>query len=474
MLTPAGRQPGPDTQIQFLGRTGLWQTCRMPTLAELSRQLSSGATSARALIERALARIADPQGEGARVFIRVSQTARAQADEIDRQRAAGRAPGPFAGIPLAIKDLFDVEGEVTSAASLILANAPPAARDAPAIARLRSAGFIFIGRTNMTEFAYSGLGLNPHYGTPLNPFDRATGRIPGGSTSGGAVAVTDGMAAASIGSDTGGSCRIPAAFTGIVGFKPTANRVPREGVLPLSQTLDSVGPLGHSVACCAALDAILSGSTAPPAPAVALRDVRLLMPTTLVLNGLDATVQRAFERAIDRLARAGVTIVQEAVPEFDQIVQLNSKGGIAAAEAYAWHRPMLEREAHRYDPRVSGRILKGREQSADDLRELLAARKRVIEAVGAKTRDYAALVMPTVPIIAPPLSAFALDADYARLNALVLRNPALANFLDGCAISLPVHDPGDAPVGLMLMARHGEDTRLLAVAGALEQLLRPE
>lgn len=443
------------------------------TLAELSRQLTTGTTTARALVEQALARIADPSGEGARVFIHVSRTARARADEIDRQRAAGVNLGPFAGIPLAIKDLFDVEGEITSAGSRILADAPPATRDAPAVARLRSAGFIFIGRTNMTEFAYSGLGLNPHYGTPLNPFDRATGRIPGGSTSGGAVAVTDGMAAASLGTDTGGSCRIPAALTGIVGFKPTASRIPREGVVPLSRTLDSVGPLAGSVACCATLDAILSDSTNASLPDVALREVRLLVPTTLVLNDLDATVARLFERAVGRLERAGARIVREALPELDQIVQLNAKGGIAAAEAYAWHRPMLEREAHRYDPRVCARILKGREQSAADLRELLEARAGLIETLGAKTRDYAALIMPTVPIVAPPLSAFVQDADYVRLNALVLRNPALGNFLDGCGISLPVHDLGEAPVGLMLIGRHGEDRRLLALAAACEDVLRP-
>jgi aspartyl-tRNA(Asn)/glutamyl-tRNA(Gln) amidotransferase subunit A len=444
-----------------------------PTLADLSRRLTSGATTARALVERALARIADPHGEGARVFIRVSQTALSQADEVDRQRKAGRTLPPFAGIPVSVKDLFDVEGEVTTAGSRILVTAPPAARDAPAVARLRSAGFIFIGRTNMTEFAYSGLGLNPHYGTPLNPFDRAVGRIPGGSTSGGAVAVTDGMAAASLGTDTGGSCRIPAALTGIVGFKPTANRVPREGALPLSKTLDSVGPLANSVACCAALDAILSDSSPTAPQAVTLRDLHLLMPTTLVLDHLDATVARDFESAIDRLERAGVSIAREAMPEFDRIVQLNSKGGIAAAEAYAWHRTMLEREADHYDPRVSGRILKGREQSADDLRELLTARARMIETVGAKTRDYAALIMPTVPVIAPLLSEFDLDPDYMRLNALVLRNPALANFLDGCAISLPIHAPGEAPTGLMLIGRSGEDQRLLAIAAAIERHLRP-
>jgi aspartyl-tRNA(Asn)/glutamyl-tRNA(Gln) amidotransferase subunit A len=277
----------------------------MPTLSELSRRLVSGRVSARALVDESLARIRDPQGEGARAFISVSSdAARAQADEVDRGRAAGQSLPVFAGIPLAIKDLFDVAGEVTKAGSRVLANQPPAARDAPVIARLRAAGFIFIGRSNMTEFAYSGLGLNPHYGTPLSTFDRATRRIPGGSTSGGGVAVADDMAAASLGTDTGGSCRIPAAFNGIVGFKPTASRVPREGVYPLSQSLDSVGPLAHSTECCATLDAILRGVEPQPLPELPLNRIRLLLPTTLVLDEMDEAVGRAFERAVESLSRA--------------------------------------------------------------------------------------------------------------------------------------------------------------------------
>lgn len=445
----------------------------MATLDELSRQLTTGEVSARSLVEAALERIADPGGEGARVFISVaSESARARADAIDRQRAAGQVVSAFAGIPIAIKDLFDVAGEVTRAGSRVLENRPPATRDAPAVARLRAAGFILIGRTNMTEFAYSGLGLNPHYGTPLNPFDRATARIPGGSTSGGAVAVTDGMAAVSLGTDTGGSCRIPAAFTGIVGFKPTANRVPREGTIPLSHTLDSVGPLGRSVSCCATLDAILRDAKPRALPSVSLSNVRLLLPTTLVLAGMDDVVAQAFERSIDRLARAGATIVRQPLDELQRIPEINAKGGLAAAEAYAWHRQLLEHEAHRYDPRVAGRILKGRDQSEDDVRQVRAARKQLIEDINERTRAFDALVMPTVPIVAPPLTAFALDADYIRLNGLVLRNPAIANFLDGCGISLPIHEPGEPPVGLMLMGRHDDDERLFDIAHAVEGVLR--
>jgi aspartyl-tRNA(Asn)/glutamyl-tRNA(Gln) amidotransferase subunit A len=439
----------------------------MPTLNQLSRQLARGDLSARSLVDQSLARIMDPQGEGARAFISVSsESARTRADEVDRRRAAGQALPEFAGIPLAIKDLFDVAGEVTRAGSRILASQPPAARDAPVVARLRAAGFIFIGRSNMTEFAYSGLGLNPHYGTPLSTFDRATRRIPGGSTSGGGVAVADGMAVASLGTDTGGSCRIPAAFNGIVGFKPTASRVPRDGVYPLSQTLDSVGPLAASTACCATLDAILRGVDPQPLADVPLNRVRLLLPTTLVLDEMDESVARAFERAFDALVRSGVTIERQRLDELQRIPQINSGGGLAAAEAYAWHRTMLEQHGDQYDPRVAMRILKGRDVNADEVRK---ARAAVIASVNDSTRGFDALVMPTVPIVAPPLAAFEKDADYVRLNALVLRNPALANFLDRCSISLPIHRPGEAPVGLMLIGHRDEDERLFSVANAIER-----
>jgi aspartyl-tRNA(Asn)/glutamyl-tRNA(Gln) amidotransferase subunit A len=445
----------------------------MTHLEALAQQLTKGEVSSRALVERALDRISDPGGEGARAFVSVAaDEARSQADELDRRRATGKALPRFAGIPLAIKDLFDIAGQVTRAGSRILANSPPAVSDATAIARLRAAGFVFIGRTNMTEFAYSGLGLNPHYGTPLNPFDRRTGRIPGGSTSGGGVAVADGMAPASIGTDTGGSCRIPAAFTGIVGFKPTAHRVPREGVVPLSPTLDSVGPLAHSVQCCATLDAIMSGAEPQGLSAHLTRETRLLLPTTLVLDQMDETVALVFERALDRLSRSGITIERQSVSDLARIPQVNAGGGIAAAEAYAWHRPLLERHAEAYDPRVASRILKGRDMTDASFAELRRERAALIAAVAAATTRFDALIMPTVPIVPPPLAAFHDDAEYVRLNALVLRNPSLANFLDRCSISLPIHEPGEAPVGLMLIGHHGEDSRLLALAHEIEHALR--
>lgn len=444
----------------------------MQTVNNVVQALASGKLRARELIDQALERIADPNGEGARAFMSVAtQSARAQADAIDRKRTAGESLPPFAGIPLAIKDLFDIAGEVTRAGSRILASERPALRDAPAVARLRAAGFILIGRNTMTEFAFSGLGLNPHYGTPASPFDRATRRIPGGSTSGGAVAVSDGMAVASLGTDTGGSCRIPAAFCGIVGFKPTAHRVPRDGMIPLAHSLDSVGPLANSVECCATLDAILRGVSPRPLAPAAIRDVRLLLPSSLVLNDMDEHVAKAFERGIGELGRAGVTIVQRPLAELLRIPEVNSRGGIATAEAYAWHRPLMEQHRDQYDPRVSSRILKGRDLTDQDVREMHDARADIISAFEHATNDVDALVLPTTPIIPPPMSAFEQDADYARLNMLVLRNPSLGNFLDGCGISLPVHRKGDAPVGLMLIGRRGSDERLLAIARAVEQAL---
>lgn len=446
----------------------LWQTERMQTLDALSQALGSGNLRARSLVDQALDRIVDPSGEGSRAFVSINQSARVQADEIDRRRAKGDVLPPFAGIPLALKDLFDVAGEITSAGSLIFAHEAPALRDAPAVARLRAAGFVFMGRNNMTEFAFSGLGLNPHYGTPASPFDRTTRRIPGGSTSGGAVAVADGMAVASLGTDTGGSCRIPAAFCGIVGFKPTAHRVPRDGATPLSHSLDSIGPLANSVECCATLDSILRGVTPRPLAAVSLRDVRLLLPTSLVLDGMDEHVTKAFERGIDTLTHAGVAITRQPLTELLRIPEINSRGGLAAAEAYAWHRPLLESHRAQYDPRVANRILKGGELTAQDVRGLHDARAEVIDAVAQVTNEVDALVLPTTPIIAPPMSAFGHDADYVRLNGLILRNPSIANFLDRCAISVPVHAQGEAPVGLMLIGRRDDDRRLLAIARAIE------
>src|SRR5579862_7749023 len=259
-----------------------------PTLAALADDLDAGRTSARKLVEDCIARIADPVGEGQRAFIHVDREAALEAaDAMDRLRKAHAAPSRFAGIPVSIKDLFDIKGQVTRAGSRALEDSAPAAADAAVVARLRGAGFVVIGRTNMTEFAYSGIGINPHYGTPKSVWRRDVGHVPGGSSSGAAVSVADRMAHGALGTDTGGSCRIPAAYNGIVGFKPTQRRVPLEGGVPLSFTLDSFGPLARTVACCAVLDAVLAGEpVVAPQPRL-IKGMRLAVPTTVVLDDLD-------------------------------------------------------------------------------------------------------------------------------------------------------------------------------------------
>ena len=443
----------------------------METLLTLSQRLEAGKTTSVELLQAALAAIDNPRGEGERAFLLVDREGAQQAaEQADRHRSASGAPSPFCGIPIAIKDLFDIQGQVTRAGSRLLAESPAATADAVAIGRLRKAGFVLVGRTNMTEFAYSGLGLNPHYGTPLNPYDRASRRIPGGSSSGAAVSVVDGMAAAAIGTDTGGSCRIPAAMCGLVGYKPTASRIPRTGVLPLSDSLDSVGPLAASARCCAILDRIMSGADgkAPTWPAPALKQIKLGIPQHFVLNGLDAQVSAAFDRAVRRLGTEGAQIIELDFKALDELPAINSKGGLAAAEAFAWHRHYLQHQGERYDPRVRVRIAKGAEQSAADYIELRHARQAMIGEAQRLMQGLDGLIYPTVPMIAPRLAELEDDGEYARLNVLALRNPSVANFLDTCAISIPIHDEDEPPVGLNILGHPGRDEALFAVAGSLE------
>ncbi|MBI1200908.1 MAG: amidase [Rhodopseudomonas sp.] len=448
----------------------------MPSLANLAATLANpdSRTTSRELVEQCLARIDDPNGEGSRAFLKVHNSqARTAADYHDRARQQGSETSPFAGIPISIKDLFDMAGDITTAGSTVLSDAAPAHRDAVAVARLRAAGFIPIGRTNMTEFAFSGLGINPHYGTPLNVYDRATGRIPGGSSSGAAVSVTDSMAYAALGTDTGGSCRIPAALCGLVGFKPTARRVPLDGTVPLSTSLDSIGPIAQSVACCATLDAILAGEAPTALSPFPLDGLRLAIPRTMVFDGIDTTVASAFDAARHRLSNAGVKVVDIPLRELNEIAQINRFGGFGAAESYAYHRPLIARKQDQYDPRVVSRILRGKEQSAADYIDLMAARADFIRRMTTSMAPYDALLMPTVPVVAPPLASLATEEAYRDVNLLMLRNPTIANFIDGCSISIPCHKAGEAPVGLMLIGASNSDARLLAIAAAVENLVSP-
>ncbi|KAA0088733.1 amidase [Trinickia soli] len=447
-----------------------------PPLAELAAGLAAGRTTSRELVETALERIADPSGQGATVFVEVDAArARANADAQDRLRAAGTVLSPLAGIPVSVKDLFDVEGQVTRAGSRVLADAPPATADAPAVARLRRAGAVIVGRTNMTEFAYSGLGLNPHYGTPLSPYRRdeaGQARIAGGSSSGAAASVADGMAAIALGSDTGGSIRIPAAFCGLTGFKPTASRVPRQAAVPLSTTLDSFGPIGVSVSCCALVDRILAG-LAPDVPAARpLEGLRLGILTHYVTDGMEPAVATAFDAAIKHLEAAGAILADVHFAPLDQPTWAR-RFGLSGMEAYAWHRRLIELYADRYDPRVLVRIKKGETALAADYIDLLAERAVLLEtAQHTLWRRFDAIVAPTVPIVPPRVAdCDADDAAYARINALVLRNPGVFNMLDACAVSLPCHPRGEGPVGLMLAAAPHADDALLATARAVERVL---
>jgi aspartyl-tRNA(Asn)/glutamyl-tRNA(Gln) amidotransferase subunit A len=446
----------------------------MKTLASLARDLEAGTTTSRRLIEECLARIAEPQGEGSRVFLKVhAESARAAADYHDRLRALGVNSSPWAGIPLSVKDLFDLAGDVTTAGSKALRAEAPASADCAAVARLRAAGFIPIGRTNMTEFAYSGLGLNPHYGTPLNPFERPRRRAPGGSSSGAAVSITEEMAYAALGTDTGGSCRIPAAFCGTVGFKPTACRIPVSGVFPLSTTLDSVGHLAASVGCCASLDAVLTQAPMGTLEPMGLRGRRFAIPTRYALDSLEPHVGRSFERAIQDLRDAGAGVEEIPLAQLDELPELNRKGGFSGAQAYAAHRERIESQGALYDPRVLVRILRGREQSAAEYLDLIRARADLQRRIEAPLADFEAVLMPTTPIIAPLLEDLETDEAYMRSNQMALRNTSVANFLDRCAISIPCQERGTAPVGLMLMGAHGEDRRLLKLAAAVETLVSP-
>jgi aspartyl-tRNA(Asn)/glutamyl-tRNA(Gln) amidotransferase subunit A len=446
----------------------------MRTIEDHAAALADGHTTSRALVETCLARIADPAGEGSRAFVRVyAEQARAGADAMDLLRRTGRAPSRYAGIPVSLKDLLDVAGEPTPAGSRVLADAAPAAAHAPVVARLLAAGFVPIGRTNMVEFAFSGLGINPHFGTPRAPWEReaADGRIPGGSSSGAAVSVADGMALGALGTDTGGSCRVPAAFCGVTGYKPTARRVPIAGVLPLAPSLDSVGPLAPSVGCCAILDAVLAGAAPAPPPIAELAGLRLAVPAALLADGMDPAVAAAFERALAALADAGARIVDLAVPEFDAVYAANGMGGLTAAESFAWHRALLAEHAATYDPRIRTRIERGARIGAADYLDLLATRTRLIAAFDRRTAGFDALVLPTAPILPARIATLDDEREYNRVNLLTLRYTTLFNFLDRCAISLPCHQPGEPPVGLMLAGETMGDTRLFAIAAAVEAAL---
>ena len=447
----------------------------MSRIVELRARLARGELTHEALVEQALR---DAQGPAAaHVFTRLHpQAALAAARHADALSRAGVQGGALAGLPVTVKDLFDVAGEPTWAGSALRQEAPaaaPAAADAPAVARLRAAGAAILGKTNMSEFAFSGVGINPHFGTPRNPHDAAIARIPGGSSSGAAVSVALGLAVAALGSDTAGSIRVPAALCGLVGFKSTQPRVPLDGAFPLSHTLDTVCAMSTCVRDTLLVDGVLSGSPLPVRERP-LAGARLLVPATVVLDALEPAVAHAFGRALSRLSAAGALLVEQPLPELAQIADINAPGGFSPVEAWALHRADMQTRRARFDPRVAARIALGEGVSAADYLRMLQRRRDWIARVQQVLAPFDALVCPTVPMVAPPLEPLlADDTAFFRTNGLLLRNTLVANFLDGCAFSLPCHEPGELPVGLMLVAGHGADARLAEVALAAEAVLAP-
>lgn len=443
-------------------------------LIQAASRIVEARSSAVEAIERSIATARSPVATAA-FTQRFEETARQAAVEIDAARQAGRRPPRLAGLAVSVKALFDVEGAVTTAASRSLAGAAPARTDAPAVARLRAAGAALIGHTNMTEFAFSGVGINPHHGTPANPATLALDaepRIPGGSTSGGAVSVATGAAWAALGTDTGGSLRIPAALQGLVGFKSTAALVPNEGGIPLAPSLDTTGAITRSVRDAVLLHEILAARKVTLAERP-LSAWRLAVPQDVMLDALEPTVAAAFERSLSQLSAAGASLTEIALPTLADTAALQRGGGLAAAESWAWHAHRMAQHEADYDPRVALRIRRGAALGAAEVTALHRERRAWIARMEGALGGWDALLSPTVPIVAPRTAPL-VDSDEAffAANALLLRNPSLINLLDGCALSLPCHRPGDWPVGLMVWGPARADDRLLSVSLAIESALR--
>lgn len=444
----------------------------MNPLLEMQKELENRSLSSRGLVQSIVDLVRSTDGEGERVFTQFYENealARAVECDVQRERHDGREP--LHGIPVSVKDLFDIEGKVTTAGSAVLRGRKPAEQNAAIVNKLLQAGAIIVGKTNMTEFAYSALGINPHYGTPANPYDRESRRIPGGSSSGAAVSVSDGMAAVALATDTGGSIRIPAALCGLVGFKPTARTVPASGCFPLSVSFDSIGPIGKTVACCAAAFSAIRTSANSVRSPIDSSTIKLGVPDCYLLEDQDEHVSRSFESALSRLSEGGILIETMPFKFIEKIPQLSSEGGMVAIEAYQFHEELLRNSASEYDPRVSKRLLEGQSRNMRDYFEVMNHRKSLIDEFEASLSLYDAFIMPTVPVIAPKIRSLEDEDAYFRANGLMLRNPSVVNFLDGCAVTLPCHEHGTAPAGVSLFSASHKDNELLGLARRAEELL---
>ena len=448
----------------------------MTSLRTLSEMLKNADITSSELVKDALERAKLSND----VFIQLNQGLLSLAESIDRATKKREAVPALAGIPIALKDLFNVRNQPTLAGSVALKHiAEPEQEDADVIAPLREAGLLFLGRTNMSEFAFSGIGKNPHYGTPLSIWDRKTGRLPGGSSSGSAVSVAEGIVVASLGSDTAGSCRIPAAFNGVVGVKPSYGRMSLKGIYPLSPTMDAPGPIAVDVDSCYILDQLMSGNLSPAdsLPNLSVREphtLRFVIPEARVLDDLDFEVQSAFDLALDYLSQAGAQITTVKMPVIDVSIELFYSKAIVLYEVYHHHKALLEQYGDEYDPFVQQRMLAGSAISDDDQEDRYRARAELVKLFNEQFRqlNVDALLYPTTPCIAPAISETDDPDNAARVNLRCLRNTVTANYYDGCSISLPCHGKGEAPVGLMISSMNGEDENLYSVAVAIEQILK--
>jgi aspartyl-tRNA(Asn)/glutamyl-tRNA(Gln) amidotransferase subunit A len=443
----------------------------LPDLHATTRAIRAGQTSATEQIQRSL------QITQSKVC---ENTFRSLNPLALQQARLANADLPLAGLAISVKDLFDVAGEVSASGSIVMAGNARAAQDAVAVARLKAAGGVVLGRTHMVEFAFSGMGVNPHFGTPVNPLallaDPSTPRIPGGSSSGAAVSVASGAAFIGLGSDTGGSIRIPAALCGLVGFKPTASSVPLQGAVPLSHTLDSIGALTRSVPDTILAHEILSGQRISPGGKT-LKDCHFAVAQTTMQDGLDTQVAANFERSLARLSQAGAKIQEITLSHIAELSTIQSRGGFSAPEVQSWLIPagLWPVRKAEFDPRVAQRIAMADTMSAADYVRLQIARQQWIAQMRDSLQGFDAVLSPTVPLVAAPIADVApgseRDAEFFRVNALMLRNTSVVNLLDGCAISIPNQSVGQLPTGLMLWHSGGHDDAILGLAKQLEQML---
>jgi aspartyl-tRNA(Asn)/glutamyl-tRNA(Gln) amidotransferase subunit A len=447
------------------------------SVAGLSVLLQSGALDPVTLAQTLIDKIAGYKDQS--IFTEVlGERALVEAKAASNRIRSGRSLGLLDGIPIAWKDLFDTQGSVTKAGSVVLSDHAPAGRDAPVVKALADAGMVSVGRTNLSEFAFSGLGINPHYGTPHNPMSKDEPRIPGGSSSGSAVAVAAGLLPVAMGTDTGGSIRIPAAFNGIVGYKATRGRYAMDGIFPLASSLDSLGPLCRSVQDAIWVDAAMRGRPAPDIARTDIRGITVVVAETVVFDDAEAGVFEAFEQAIGRLQAAGVTVERRAFPVFAEIFDLMARhGALVTAEAFALHKERLFGDAAaRMDQRVVARARLGEKIAMTDYVAILEARRRLIGQFKAGLNPCELIVHPTLPHVAPAIAPLVADDDlFFRINGKTLRNTLIGNFLDGCGVSIPC-GTGDAgmPVGLLLSGQADEDERLLSAALSLEAVVRGE